>query len=100
MEINLKQLLAFREIVVILIRNSLLLSMKEKEEFMSVIPNLGLGDLMEMFGLLVGSKRKVDDILKTLALEYPQVVKDLDKFQIEMIKKIYKAKRKAVTLND
>lgn len=100
METNNKQLLAFREIVTVLLQNSLLLSVKEKDEFLRLIPTLKLSDLMEMFGLLVGSKRNVDDILKTLALEYPKVVKDLDKFQIETLKKIYKAQRTAVILND
>lgn len=96
METNVKQLLAFREIITILIQNSLLLSIKEKEEFLSATLNMELNGLIEMFNLLVRSRRNVDDILIALAIEYPQVAKELDTFQKETIKNIYKAQRHAL----
>lgn len=86
-------LLAFRDIVNILIDNSLLLSFKEKQEFITLTPLLDLSELMELFRLLVGAKANTEDVIKNLARDYPSVLKDLDKFQVDTLKNVFKGER-------
>ena len=89
---------SFRDIVKLLIQNSLLLSLDEKAEFIQTLPALELEDVRELFTLLVGAKKNIDEILDTLARDYPEVHKNLDEFQMNALKKIYKAQRKALLM--
>lgn len=88
-----KNLLAFREVVELLIQNSLLLSFEEKKEFTTMTKVLGFGDLKELFRILVGSRKDVDRILATISRDFPRVEKKLNNFQRNLIKKIFKGER-------
>jgi hypothetical protein len=88
-----KKLFAFREVVELLIQNSLLLSFEEKQEFTGMVKVLGFDDLKELFRILVGSRKDVDKILTTISRDFPEVEKKMNKFQRNIIKKIFKGER-------
>ena len=90
---NSETLEAFHDIVNILIDNSLLLSLEEKSEFTMLTPLLDQAELMELFRLLVGAKASTEDILQNLAKDYPAALKDMDKFQIDTLKSVFKGER-------
>ncbi|MBN1494338.1 hypothetical protein JW911_01225 [Candidatus Peregrinibacteria bacterium] len=86
----------FRQIVDMMIENSLLLSIDEKQEFLAETPTLGMESLFELFNLLTGAKNKIDDVLKELAENSPGIMEKLDEFQIETLKIIFKEQRDAL----
>jgi len=92
-EMENKNTQAFREIIILLLESSLILSFKEKEEFTSLLPMLDQGELMELFGLLVNSKKHVDDIVGNLVNKYPQVVRQLSSYQKNALRSIFKYER-------
>lgn len=83
----------FREVVEMLIKNSLLLSHKEKEDFIQLLPMLNKGELLELFGLLVNAKENTHDILTELVEKYPDVVKQLSHYQKKALKDIFSFER-------
>lgn len=96
---NTETLLEFRKIVEVLIDNSTLLSFNEKKEFKQLTPMLDMGELLELFRLLVNSKEKSDKILNDLAKVYPDVVKELDKHQVSTLKHLFKTERDVLKTN-
>lgn len=96
---NTETVLAFREIVEVLIDNSTLLSFNEKKEFKQLTPMLDMGELLELFRLLVNSKENSDRILNDLAKAYPDVVKELDKHQVSVLKNLFKTERDVLKTN-
>lgn len=90
---NTETLLAFRDIVEVLIDNSMLLSFDEKTEFKGLTPMLDMGELLELFRLLVDSKDNSDKILNNLAKMYPDVVAELDQHQVATLKGLFKTER-------
>ena len=84
---------ALREVVNLLIENSLLLSVEEKQNFSNLTPLLDRQELTELFQLLLGSKRRTDNILDDLAAEYPEVVQDLDAYQKDALQNVFKDER-------
>jgi len=96
---NTESRLAFREIIDVLIDNSILLSFNEKKEFKQLTPMLDMGELLELFRLLVNSKDNSDRILNDLARMYPDVVKDFDKDQILVLKRLFKTERNILKTN-
>jgi len=97
-EANKDKLNTFREIVELLVNNCLILSIQEKQEILKMTPTLELVDLIEIFNLLTGAKTNVDDILSSLAKDYPQVMDDLNEYQIKTLKSIYKGRREALNI--
>jgi len=93
-----EKLSAFREIVELLVNSCLILSIQEKEEILKMTPKLELVDLIEIFNLLTGAKTNVDEILETLAREYPKVMDDLKDYQLKTLKSIYKGRREALNI--
>jgi len=88
-----KDINAFREVIELLLENSLLLSFKEKKEFSQLLPMLNRDELMELFGLLVHAKKNVGNIIDELVSKYPQVVKELSSYQKNALKTIFKYER-------
>jgi hypothetical protein len=86
----------FRQIVDMMIENSLLLSIDEKNEFLAETPNLDMDSLYELFNLLTGAKNKIDEVLRELAENSPGIMEKLDEFQIETLKIIFKEQRDAL----
>lgn len=86
----------FREVVEMLINNSLLLSYKEKEDFVQLLPMLDKGELLELFGLLVNAKENTRDILHELVEKYPDVVKQLSDYQKTALKEIFSFERNSM----
>ena len=97
-EENKDKLNTFREITELLTNNCLILSFQEKQEILKMTPTLELSDLIEIFNLLTGAKTNVDDILSSLAKDYPQVMNDLNEYQIKTLKSIYKGRREALNI--
>ncbi len=83
----------FREVVEMLINNSLLLSHKEKKDFIQLLPMLNKKELLELFGLLVNAKENTHDILTELVEKYPDVVKQLSDYQKNALKEIFSFER-------
>lgn len=96
---NTETLLAFRDIVDVLIENSILLSFEEKGEFKGLTPMLDMGELLELFRLLVDSKDNSDRILNDLAKIYPDVVTELDQHQVATLKSLFKTERDVLKTN-
>lgn len=96
---NTETLLAFRDIVDVLIENSTLLSFDEKKEFKGLTPMLDMGELLELFRLLVNSKENSDKILNDLARMYPDVVRELDQHQVSTLKNLFKTERDVLKTN-
>jgi len=86
----------FRQIVNMMIENSLILSLDEKSEFLAETPHLDIDSLYELFNLLTGAKNKIDDVLNELAENSPGILEKLDEFQIETLKIIFKEQRDAL----
>jgi len=82
-----------RDIVKLLIDNSMLLSLKEKQDISALTPQLNRQELTELFQLLLGSKRRTDNIIDDLAAEYPQVVRDLEEYQLRTLQNVFKDER-------
>lgn len=84
---------ALREVVKLLINNSMLLSLQEKRDVSALTPLLNRQELTELFELLLGSKRRTEHILDDLAAVYPGVIKDLEGYQVNALKTIFKDER-------
>ncbi|MFC1647624.1 hypothetical protein ACFL10_01360 [Patescibacteria group bacterium] len=93
MQTDPKQTEALRDIVKLLIDNSLLLSLKEKQNITALTPLLNRQELTELFQLLLGSKRRTANIIDDLAAEYPEVVKDLEQYQLKTLQNVFKDER-------
>jgi len=91
--------LAFKDIVNVLIDNSLLLSFEEKTNFKNLTPMLDIGELTELFRMLVDSKGNSDKILNDLAKDYPEVIAELDKYHGSTIKNLFKTEREMLKTN-
>jgi hypothetical protein len=96
---NTENLSAFRDIVNVLIDNSLLLSFEEKANFKQLTPMLDMRELTELFRLLVDSKENSDKILNDLAEQYPEVAEELEKHNTKTIKNLFKAERNIFKTN-
>lgn len=82
-----------RDIVKLLIDNSLLLALKEKQDIIALTPLLNRQELTELFQLLLGSKRRTANIVDDLAALYPEVVKDLEEYQLKTLQNVFKDER-------
>lgn len=96
---NTENLLAFRDIVNVLIDNSLLLSFEEKQNFKDLTPMLNMGELMELFRLLVDSKEKSDSILNDLVQKYPDIAGEFDLYEEKSLKSVFKSERDVLKTN-
>ncbi|MBA4336393.1 hypothetical protein C0416_01280 [bacterium] len=90
---NTENTLVFRDIVNVLIDNSLLLSFEEKANFKNLTPMLDMSELLELFGLLAQSKENSDKILNDLAEEYPGIAEELEKYNTKTINSLFKTER-------
>jgi cAMP phosphodiesterase len=93
MEKIVQQKQTLREIVNILIDNSLLLTAEEKQNFMDLTPTLDVDELTELFNLLVDSKRNIEDILTEIAHNFGNAAKQLTKFHLSTVREIFKNER-------
>ncbi len=90
---------ALREVVILLLDNCMLLSVEEKQNIGELIPLLNKNELTELFQLLLGSKRRTNNILEDLAAEYPAVMYDLDEYQKETLKTVFKDERDVLKIS-
>jgi hypothetical protein len=90
---------ALREVVKLLLDNSMLLSLEEKRDVSDLMPLLNRQELTELFQLLLGSKRRTENILNDLAAEYPNVIKDLDEYQMKALKTVFKDERDVLKIS-
>ncbi len=90
---------ALREVVKLLLDNSLLLSLEEKRDISELMPLLNKQELTELFQLLLGSKRRTDNILNDLSAQFPDVMKDLDEYQMHALKTVFKDERDVLKIS-
>ena len=87
---------SLREVVDLVIQNTLLLSLEEKKEFTNLTPTLSIRELRELLKLLIKSNKNTDNILKSLEKKHPQVVKELDKYHKEILSSLFKEERSLI----
>lgn len=84
-----------REIVNILVDNSLLLKKDEKSNFIQLLPMLNFEELKQLFTLLVDSKKSMEDILHDIANYFENAAKRLTDFHRLTVKDIFQGDRAA-----
>lgn len=90
---------ALREVVRLLLNNSMLLSPEEKSDISALVPLLNRQELTELFQLLLGSKRRTEHILDDLAAQYPEVTRDLQDYQMTALKTVFKDERDVLKIS-